>query len=98
MFANKTSGFGKCTLLHHRVIGINDHNFFITREINLSRINIRYYSEEFQNILKDSNIGCYKEINLPFEKRAEKYYKIEEKYEKHLDTLPDVTWKINGYY
>jgi hypothetical protein len=93
---NKKSDFGKCNLPNHRVIGINDNRFMITQEINPSRINICYFSEEFKNMVDE--LYDLESNNKNFSDQINRNMNIQKLFLENLDNLKDLSWKNNGYY
>ena len=68
-----------------RTIGINEYLFDISLEVDESRENIHYFSDEFNKIVK-------------FEEGRNNICKIQELFYEMKNNLLDLEWFVDDYY
>lgn len=72
----------------YRIVGINEYSFYINCDERPSRVNTRYYSKDFPEVLEK-----YKEKNNS--PTLNDIYKI---FIKEKDNLKHLSWKVIGYF
>jgi len=72
----------------YRIVGINEHYFYINCDERPSRVNTHYYSKDFPEVLKK-----YKETNINLT-----IYDIRKIFIKEKDNLKHLSWKVIGYF
>ncbi len=69
-----------------RTIGINNHAFWVDGDLRYNRANVWYYSDDFDELLRENNIDIKNESN------------VKKLFCKEKENLKHLSWKIVGYY
>ncbi len=72
-----------------RPISINQYGFFINEDMNEHRVNVRYYSNDFEEVLNKYRSETNSILSID---------RIQSIFNKEKDNLKHLSWRVDGYY